>query len=287
MSVNNFIPNLWSGAVLANLNKAQIFAQPGVANRDYEGEIQQMGDTVKITSIGPITARAYSRNTDMVAPDQLNDSAMSFIIDQAQYFNYAIDDVDARQSSASLLDAATVEAAYAISNQQDIYMSGLYTQVSATNAVGTSGAPQTDLATVGQPWLYLTKLKKFLDQANVPMEGRWCIIPPWFEALLLLDPKFYNSFLVDLTQAVLRNGNVGRQVVGFTLLRSNNVNNYASTNYAIMAGHGMAWTVAEQIVKVEAYRPPYRFADAFKGLHVYGAKVVRPNALAVLFAQAA
>jgi hypothetical protein len=81
----------------------------------------------------------------------------------------------------------------------------------------------------------------------------------------------------------LANGVLG-QVAGFTLLQSNNVYNTANDNYKIIAGHSMAWTLAEQIVKTEAYRMEKRFADAVKGLHVYGAKVVRPDALALLHA---
>ena len=49
-----------------------------------------------------------------------------------------------------------------------------------------------------------------------------------------------------------------------------------------MAGYDQTISYAEQIVEVQAYRPELRFADAVKGLHVYGAKVVRPDALAVL-----
>jgi hypothetical protein len=286
MSVNNFLPNLWSGAVLANLNKAQVFAQPGICNRDYEGPIRQMGDSVKITAIGPVTARSYSRNADLAAVDALTDAGMTLIIDQANYINFAIDDVDAAQSSAPLMAAATREGAYALSNAQDVVVSGLYTQANSTS-VASSGSPKTDLATAGQAFAYLANLKQILDENNVPPDGRWCIIPPWYEAKLLLDTKFNNSLLVDLTNSAIRNGTVGRQVMGFTLLRSNNVTNYASTNYAVMAGHPCAITLAEQVVEAVAYRPEKRFADALKAILVYGVKVVRPNALAVAYVQKA
>ena len=48
-----------------------------------------------------------------------------------------------------------------------------------------------------------------------------------------------------------------------------------------VAGVSMATTYAEQISKVEAFRPQKRFADALKGLHLYGCKVVRPELLVV------
>ena len=71
---------------------------------------------------------------------------------------------------------------------------------------------------------------------------------------------------------------------GFTVLKSNNVPNTASAKYKIIAGHSMAWSFAEQVNSVEPYRPELRFADAVKGLHLYGAKIVRPTALALLVA---
>lgn len=285
MSVNNFIANLWSGAVLINLYKAQVFAQTGVVNREYEGVIRRGGDSVRITAIGPVTMKTYVRNADMAAPDALTDAAATLVINQSKYFNFAIDDLDAAQANANLMEGAAREAAYAASNDEDGYVAGLYTD--AANLIATSGAPKTDLATAGKPFEYLANLKQLLDENNVPQDGRWCVIPPWYEKLLLLDSKFNNSLAVDITQAAIRNGNVGRMVMGFNLLRSNNVKVPSGTTYAIMAGYSGAITFAEQLVEVEGYRPQYRVADALKGVILYDAKVIRPNALAVLYAQKA
>jgi coat protein Gp5 len=287
MSVNNFIANVWAGTVLANLNKAQVFAQPGVVNNDYEGEISQFGDSVKITAIGPVTARAYTRNADMSGPDQPTDAGSVLVIDQANYINVAVDDVDAAQIRPNLMDAVGIEAAYALSNQQDIYIASLWNQIGTANQIGSSGSPKTDLATLGQAFAYLANLKQILDENNVPQDGRWCIIPPWYEAKLLLDTKFNNSLLVDMTRGVLLNGSVGRQVMGFMLLRSNNVQIPSATTYAVMAGWSGAITLAQQLLDVKAYSPEKRMADAIKMLLVYGAKLVRPNAVAVAFVQKA
>ena len=128
------------------------------------------------------------------------------------------------------------------------------------------------------------------------------IIPPWFFAYIRLDTNFLHS--TELADVLLRLGRlnpgtptadlgglepemVGRsmgQMAGFDVYMSNNVPNTTNTKYGIMASHKMAWSYAEQVVKVEGYRPQYRFADAVKGLHVYGSKVTRPNALALLWA---
>ena len=114
-----------------------------------------------------------------------------------------------------------------------------------------------------------------LDEANIPQEGRFAVIPPWVHGLLLEN----DPVLSAKTDAVL-NGEVG-QVAGFRLLKSNNVPTTGTSPvvYHVMVGHPMAITYAEQIAKVEAYRPEAKFGDALKGLHLYGSKTVRPQAL--------
>lgn len=287
MTNANFIPSVWSGEILANLNKAQVFAQPGVCNRNYEGEIRQAGDTVKIGAIGPITVGTYTKGTDMSAAEQLKDASTSMVIDQQKYFNFSVDDIDRVQANVDLMGPANREAAYALSNTEDSDIAGLYTDAASANLIGSSGSPKTDLATAGKAYEYLVNAKQVLDEANVPDTGRWIVIPPWYEAKLLLDDRFTKSQAVDIATSAIRNGTVGRVVMGFTVLKSNNVKNYASTNYAVMFGYDGAITLAEQIVQVEAYRLMLQFGDAVKGLLVYGRKVVRPNGLGVIFAQKA
>ncbi len=81
----------------------------------------------------------------------------------------------------------------------------------------------------------------------------------------------------------LQNGEVG-EAAGFAILKSNNVPNTAGTKYKIIAGHARATAFVEQVLDVQTYKPEKRFGDAVKGLHVYGAKVVRPACLAMLIA---
>lgn len=68
-----------------NLDKYLVFAQNGIVNRDYEGEITGAGDTVRITGIGPITVGTYSKNTDIGDPETLTDAQATLIIDQQKY----------------------------------------------------------------------------------------------------------------------------------------------------------------------------------------------------------
>ena len=280
MALDNFIPEVWSARLLENLQKALVFGQEGVVNRDYEGEIQQSGDTVRINAIGEITVGTYTKNTNISAPETLSDAQVTLLINQAKYFNFQIDDVDKAQQKPKVMDAAMREAAYALADTADQYIAGLYTGVAAGNTIGDDTTPI--VPTASNAYEYLVDLGVLLDEDNVPNMGRWVVVPPWFYGLLLKDDRFVKTGSPS-ADATLRNGQVG-EAAGFTVLKSNNVPNTSGAKYKIVAGHPIAISYAEQINSVEAYRPEARFADAVKGLHLYGAKLVRSAAIAVLTA---
>lgn len=283
MALTTFIPEVWSARILQNLHKAQVYGQPGVINREYEGEIRQAGDTVRINAIGAISVGSYVKNTDVADPQDLVGADTTLVIDQQRYFNFQVDDIDRVQAKPEVMGEAMREAGYALKDTLDGFLAAKWTDAATANNIGTNASPKTDLGTAGYPYNYLLQLGTLLDQANIPTDGRWVVIPPWFKELLLKgDTRLLNPGSPQAEQR-LANAVIG-QLAGFTVLQSNNVVNTSDDNYKIMAGHPIAWTLAEQIVKVEAFRMEKRFADAVKGLHVYGAKVVRPTALAVLHA---
>ena len=280
MALENFIPEIWAARVLDNLRKSLVYAQAGVVNRDYEGDIREAGDTVHINAIGPVTVGTYTKNADMSAPETLTDSALTLVIDRARYFNFLIDDVDRAQQRPKVMDAAMAEAAYALADDLDQYVASLYTGVAGGNTIGSDASPIVPTASTA--YEYLVDLAVLLDDAKVPRSNRWVVVPPWYHGLLQKDPRFVSSGGVQAEQA-LRNGEIG-QAAGFRVLVSHNVPNTTGTKYKVIAGHPMAISVASQVNKVEAYRPERRFADAVKGLHLYGAKLVRPTGIAVLTA---
>jgi hypothetical protein len=279
MAVDNFIPTIWTARLLANLNNVHVYTQAGVINRDYDGEIQQAGDTVKINSIGRITISDYVKNVDINAPEQVNDASQILTVNQKKYFNFQVDDVDQAQTRPQVIDAAMLEAAWGLSDASDQFVAGMYTDIAANNWIGSDASP-VSVTVASTAYEYLVDLGTRLTENNVPTVGRWAIIPPWYYGLLLKDDRFV-KFGTLAQDAVLRNGIVG-EAAGFQILQSNNVPNVTGTKYKIMAGHPIAWSYVEQILKMEAYRPEKRFGDAMKGLMVYGAKVTRPTALAVL-----
>lgn len=280
MAVDNFIPTVWAAEILQNLQKSLVYGQPGVINRNYEGEISAYGDSVKINAIGAIGLGNYAKNSNIADPEEVTGAQTTLIIDQAKYFNFQVDDIDRVQTKPKIMAEAMREAGYALKDALDQFLAAKWTEVSLTNQIGTNSSPKSDLGTASNAYDYLLQLSTLLDEANIPTDGRWVIIPPWFKEIMLKDSRFINPGTPQ-SEDRLANGVVSR-LAGFTVLQSNNVVNTSNDNYKVMAGHPMAWTLAEQIVKTEAYRMEKRFADAVKGLHVYGAKVVRPDALAVL-----
>ncbi|MCC5574482.1 P22 coat protein - protein 5 domain protein [Microtetraspora sp. AC03309] len=276
MSITRFRPEIWSANLLVGLRKALVYAGPGVVNRDYEGEIQEAGDTVRITSISDPTIGTYVPNSTAITPEELTDAQRTLLIDQCKYFAFKVDDVDQRQARGNVIPEAISRAAYKLADVVDQYVASLYTTVATANALGTvavTAATPTDAYDK-----VLVPLKVKLDEANVPNAGRYCIIPPWFHGRLLLDGRFI-KLNESGTQDGLRNGMVGR-AAGFDILVSNNAINVTGDDYIVQAGSPMAISFAEQINKTEAYRPEGGFSDAIKGLAVYGAKLVRPDCIA-------
>src|SRR5262245_53099955 len=109
MAINNFIPQVWSAALLQNLHKTLVYGQLGVINRPYEGQIRQQGDTVKITAIGPVSVSDYAKNTDIGGAETLTDAQTVLVVDRQKYFHFFIDDVDDAQAAGDVLEEAMRE----------------------------------------------------------------------------------------------------------------------------------------------------------------------------------
>lgn len=281
MAVTTFIPELWSARLLYALDKSHVATN--LVNRNYEGVIANQGDTVHINSIGAITVKDYTKNTDIADPDALTTSDQTLVIDQCKYFNFQVDDVDNVQAAGDLVDTAMGRAAYSLADVSDAYLLKTIAAGAATgNIIGAASGPVA--LTASNVYENIVKLRTKLDKANVPNTGRTIVVPPEVYALLLLDDRFAKSEAAA-GQAALLNGEVGR-VAGFTVFMSNNVSTGTGTDtnktpyFEVTAQVESATTYAEQIIKTEAYRIEKRFADGVKGLHVYGAKVVDSNQIA-------
>jgi len=273
MSVSSFIPQVWDARLLANLNNDLVYAN--LLNRDFEGDITGQGDTVHINSIGHVTVKKYIKNTDIDDPEDLSTSDQTLVVDQMDYFNFSIDDVDKAQTAGDPIDASMSDSAQGLAEETDKYIAGLLK--AGTAKVGSDAIPI--VITKDNAYDQLVDLKTKLDKANCPQNGRWVVVDPDFYGFLLKDDRFIHA--TQNGDNVVASASVGR-AAGFAVYESNNVPNTSGAKYKIIASTSMSATFANQISKTEAYRPDKGFKDAVKGLHVYGAKVTRPEIVGVL-----
>ena len=275
MSVDRFVPSLWAATLLENLNDAHVAVN--LCNRNYEGDISQSGDTVRITSIGRVTIDNYVKNSTSISPETLDDSQQVLTIDQAKYFAFQVDDVDARQvrDDGALMDVAMRDAAWGLGDAADTsVLSAMQSQGATGNALGalTIGTGNVDA------YENIVDLAVKLDENNVPRQGLWCIIPPWYHGWLQKNANFV-SYGTQANREDLENGIIGA-AAGMRIVVSNNLPSASTGRNYVIAGHEMGVTYAEQINSVEAYRQESAFSDAVKGLHLYGYKITRPYVLA-------
>lgn len=266
MAIVNFIPEIWAASLLGNLRDQLVYGQLGVINRNYEGDIAVAGDTVHITAFADPATRPYVRNDD-ITYDVLSDDTRALIIDQSRYFAFSVDDLDRRQALPGFVAETTLGASYNLAADADTYLSGLM-EADAGNTVDGSFVDEPEEA-----YQLLVEMRTALVRSNTPRPGRWVIVPPEFYALLLLDPRFISAEKAGTTEG-LRNAFVGR-AAGFDVIESNVVPEDGG-DYTIIAGHAIATTYAEQIADTEALRLEKTFGDGIRGLHLYGAKVIRP-----------
>lgn len=287
MAITTFIPELWAARLLAHLDKAHVAT--AFVNRQYEGEIRRMGDTVHINSIGDITIGDYTANTNMNPAETLATSDQELVIDNAKYFNFQVDDIDRVQAAGDLIDAATQRAGYNLADVVDrAIFAVIATAATGGNVIGSAASP-INLLGVSPEGAYeqLVKLRTLMVKNNVPSQTWRVACPPDFIGLLLEDSRFVANG-TDAGESRLVNGFVGR-AAGFDIYETNNLPTTSSgtgtsavSGQVVIAAPAFATAFAEQIVEVEAYRPELRFADAVKGLNVYGIKNIYPAATAKL-----
>lgn len=279
MAITNFIPELWSANILLELQKNLVYGS--AVNRDYEGDIANYGDTVHITGIAHISIGDYTAHTDITIEPATDKDAGELVINQSKYFAFEIDDVEKRQAMNNLTAAYSQDAAYKLRDLTDQYLAGLMAAGAKSKLDPISGATAT------KAYDTIVDLATALDKQNVPDAGRWVIVNPDFYGLLRKDSRFVAG--AESAHSTLLNGVVG-EAAGMTILKSNNApaakgdsaSAQTDEGNVIIAGTNAATTFAEQIAKVEATRKEKGFDDIVKGLHLYGAKVVRPEALATV-----
>ena len=271
MAVTNFISTVWSENLLTALDKKYIAVAN--CNREFEGDIREQGNTVKICGLGAVNVSSYTKNTNMSAPETLSDTVRDLVIDQAKYFNFQIDDVDRAQSNPRLMELAMKNAANALANDADAYVFSLYNN--AGIKMSSNGATKDNIVDTlisARTQLYLNNVS---DPSDIVIE-----VSPEVAELILKSKIALSSDNSEAMEA----GCIGK-VAGCKVFVSNNIVKTGSDTAPIhqcLVRTKRALAFAEQLSEIDAYRPELRFADAVKGLHLYGAKVVYPKEMVAL-----
>jgi len=282
MGLENFIPTIWSSKLFVRLQKALVFAS--LVDRQYEGEIRNVGDSVKINEIGKISVNDYTKY-EAITWQKLDSAQKILTIDQAKSFSFTIDDIDTAQMNPKVMNAAMTEAAYEIADVADQYIASFYKDAGITNTTNMGSVTTAVTVTSGSVIKVLSFASRYMSENNVPQANRFIVVPPWFHQKLLLAeiggisatavPKVFDD-------GAMTSGYIG-DALGFRVIVSNNVAEAATGVSAIMAFNNTAIAYAGQISKIEAVKRESYFDQGVKGLYLYGAKVVRPEALCTLY----
>lgn len=271
MAITNFIPTIWSENLLTALDSQYIAVAH--CNRDYEGEIKTKGSVVKICGVGDIAINDYTKDTDMSTPQPLSDTVRQLVIDQAKYFNFQIDDVNKTQCSPKLMDAAIKVAANALANEADKHVFTVAAAAGHTLAYSCSSQKSfLDSIIEARQKLYESNVS---DSETVVFE-----VSPAVASIILKE----KLALPSCDSSTVETGYLG-SVVGCKIYVSNNLSEYAGgsgNDCLCIMRTTRAIAFAEQFSEIEAYRPEKRFADAVKGLHLYGARVIYPKEIAAI-----
>jgi len=302
----NFAPQIFSQKVLKFFRRASVAED--ITNTDYTGEIENFGDTVNIIKEPTITVSSYSRGS-VVNTQDLADDQITLTVDQANAFAFKIDDIEERHSHVNFEALATSSGAFSlkrkydanvlqslangagIAGADDASVSGGLTTTEST--LGTASAPinvEADDAGINLMLL----MARLMDDQSVPEENRWFVAPPiFYEKMFQAGNKIAEVQVTGDATSNLRNGlATPGTLAGFRCYKSTALNSTAGTDQVtmtglatdgsenlVMAGHISAAATASHIAKTEVVRSTESFSDVVRGLHVFGRKVLRQEAI--------
>ena len=294
-----FLPKVYSKKVLNFFRKASV--AEAITNTDYSGEISAFGDTVRIVKEPTITVYQYERGQD-VTQSKLTDVEETLTVDVANAFKFKVDDIEKSMSHVNWKEVASSSAAYALRDAFDEgviaeMFSGVSssspdhvigsdsstadaTMTHATNSVDLLGSDGTGVDAID----LMARMARLLDEQNIPEEGRWFLAGPTFYEELAKSSSKLMSVDFNAGQGSIRNGLVSSgKLRGFDMYKSNNIAATSNATGKVLAGHISSTATAQAITQTEVIRDPSSFGDIVRGLHVYGADVLRSEAMVAAF----
>lgn len=272
MPLADTIPQIWS-KVTSALLEDRLQAQR-VVNTSYEGEIRNVGDTVKITIPSDVTVAAYT-GADIVV-QTLNPTVNDLVVDQEDYFAFANDSLIQLQSAIANKQSGINRGVYKLADKIDAYVWGRYADA-GLNSYESGTSPWQLGTTGGDVPKFLGKLVEQAETAGIPLDGLVIVAPPAFRNALTLH---FGSTGDGVSSIVNVRGAMEQQYMGVSVIISNNLTSAAGTTNALafsMSDPGIA--MATQMLSVESVPNTLRRGELVKGFAAYGAKVYHPAKL--------
>lgn len=289
------IPELWSSQLLVKFYEETVLT--GISNTKYEGEIKNQGDTVHIRSTPTIQMHKHVRGAKLnyETPEP---SITDLLIDRGVHWTFATDDVSDHQADYDYINDWTSDAG----KQQAIFvdrevLGEIYADADPANAGATAGAISNsfNMGVTGTPLVitkaniinYIVNAGAVLDEQNAPSKGKFIVLPAWACAMIS-GSDLKDASLSGDRRSLLRtdNGLVG-EISGFMVYRSNLlsiVTDGANQVTNAIFGTTDGLTFANQFTKNEGpMRSPETFGDLYRGLQVYGFKVIKPEAIGHMY----
>lgn len=269
-TISNFQQTIWSKSILRSLQK--ITSLRNHCNFQYEKDSKNAKE-VKILSVNRPTIRTYVPGT-AITRESATDSSQLLQLNQYRYFNFEVEDIVKAQSVPGLMEALTDEAGIGLAEEGDKYVA----------EVVKTGVTDGEITASESITLTKENAMSSVEDGFATLYANDC--KPSYTFYLELAPKVFTTYRQSLTELstnnpeILKKGAVGKINNAFVcienLLPSDDTDNYniLRTDKAI--------AFAEQIDKVEHYRPEDAFTDAVKGLYVFGAKLIRPKEIYVM-----
>ena len=269
-TITNFQQTIWSKSILRSLEK--ITSLRNHCNFQYEKESKNAKE-VKILSVNRPTIRTYVPGTPLTR-ESATDSSQLLKLDQYRYFNFEVEDIVKAQSVPGLMEALTDEAGKGLALEGDLYVA----------EVVKTAADAGEVAVSSVITLTTENAMASVEEGFATLYGNDCKVSDTF--YLELAPKVFTTYRQQLTELstnnpeILKKGAVGKINNAFVCIE-NCLPSTDAANYNILRTE-KAIAFAEQIDKIEKYRPEDAFTDAVKGLYVFGAKIIRPEEIYVM-----
>lgn len=278
MAITVSIDKLISTKVLKELENNLVAKR--ICTLDTGSQIKKKGDQVTFTGLADPSVQKY---TGTINYEELGDTGVTMKIDQAEYTAFKIDDIEAFRSSIDIKGTQVERSGYKLKDSSDKYVLGLAADATITKRIDANSAGKE--VSEDNALQYVAKVRRMLDEANVPHGQAFFVIDPMFkEKLELAGIKFG----INEGMKGFEGGLEWADYLGMKLFVSNNVKVTEDGKHLLLAGSYNAIVYADQIIKSRFIAEA---EDAFEGLysslHVYDAKVIKPAELVVLEAKEA